>query len=53
MQNYLPDVEYKIQIKPIAQRKRIIQSKVQAHDKDTRAHEQRYYVQHDLIMCRR
>ena len=51
MQNYLPDVDYKIQVKPISERKRIIQNKVKAHDQDTRAHEQRYYVQHDLIMC--
>ncbi len=47
----LPDTEYKVQIKSLPQRKKIIQDKVQAHHKDTKKHEQRYYVQGELRMC--
>ena len=51
MSSYLPDTEYKVQIKSINQRKRIIQDKVNAHHKDTKRHEQRYWVQSELRMC--
>lgn len=47
----LPDTEYKVQIKSLPQRKKIIQDKVQAHQKDSKRHEQRYYVQGELRMC--
>ena len=38
MSDYLPDTEYKVQIKSSPQRKKIIQDKVQAHHKDTKRH---------------
>ena len=51
MSDYLPETEYKIQVKAPNQRKRIIQDKVSAHHKDTKRHEQRYWVQGELRMC--
>jgi len=51
MRDYLPKTEYKIQVKAPHQRKRIIQDKVNAHHKDTKRHEQRYWVQGELRMC--
>ena len=51
MLDHLPDTQYKVQIKSAPQRKKIIQDKVQAHHKDTKKHEQRYWVQGELRMC--
>lgn len=49
--NYLPDTEYKIHLKTRQDRLRIIRDKLKAHQKDTKKHEQRYFVQGELRMC--
>ena len=47
----LPETEYKIHLKSRSDRQRIIRDKLKAHEKDTKRHEQRYFVQGELRMC--
>jgi len=51
MSDYLPNTDYKVQIKGLPQRRKIIQDKVLAHSRNTKKHEQRYWVQGELRMC--
>ena len=51
MITYLPETEYKIQLKSRQDRRRVILDKLKAHQKDTKKHEQRFYVQGELRMC--
>ena len=51
MSDYLPDTDYKVQIKGLHQRRKIIQDKILAHSRNTKKHEQRYWVQGELRMC--
>ena len=51
MITYLPETEYKIQLKSRQDRQRVIRDKLKAHQKDSKKHEQRYFIQGELRMC--